>query len=101
RTNKSITTALGNTININITASDNTNDSAPQPFTIAITTTYIAAPVIAQFSVTQGENKGPLISKDGGEVTVSASAGTGTYTWSSNDFSNTSTSKTFVFNPQS
>ncbi|WP_158009138.1 hypothetical protein, partial [Bathymodiolus thermophilus thioautotrophic gill symbiont] len=27
RTNKSITTALGNTININITASDNTNDS--------------------------------------------------------------------------
>ncbi|CAB5496671.1 hypothetical protein THERMOS_541, partial [Bathymodiolus thermophilus thioautotrophic gill symbiont] len=57
RTNKSITTALGNTININITASDNTNDSAPQPFTIAITTTYIAAPVIAQFSVTQGENK--------------------------------------------
>ncbi|CAB5505345.1 hypothetical protein THERMOT_2137, partial [Bathymodiolus thermophilus thioautotrophic gill symbiont] len=29
RTNKSITTALGNTININITASDNTNDSAP------------------------------------------------------------------------
>ncbi|CAB5505590.1 hypothetical protein THERMOT_2178 [Bathymodiolus thermophilus thioautotrophic gill symbiont] len=101
RTNKSITTALGNTININITASDNTNDSAPQPFTIAITTTYIAAPVISQFSVTQGENKGPLISKDGGEVTVSASAGTGTYTWSSNDFSNTSTSKTFVFNPQS
>ncbi|AYQ56272.1 hypothetical protein MS2017_0533 [Bathymodiolus thermophilus thioautotrophic gill symbiont] len=100
RTNRS-TTALGNTININITASDNTNDSAPQPFTIAITTTYIAAPVIAQFSVTQGENKGPLISKDGGEVTVSASAGTGTYTWSSNDFSNTSASKTFVFNPQS
>ncbi|WP_202752461.1 cadherin repeat domain-containing protein, partial [Bathymodiolus thermophilus thioautotrophic gill symbiont] len=44
RTNRS-TTALGNTININITASDNTNDSAPQPFTIAITTTYIAAPV--------------------------------------------------------
>ncbi|OJA03561.1 cadherin repeat domain-containing protein, partial [Bathymodiolus thermophilus thioautotrophic gill symbiont] len=101
RTNKSITTALGNTININITASDNTNDSAPQPFTIAITTTYIAAPVIAQFTITQGENKGPLISKDGGEVTVSASAGTGTYTWSSADFSNTSTSKTFVFNPQS
>ncbi|WP_139458595.1 cadherin repeat domain-containing protein, partial [Bathymodiolus thermophilus thioautotrophic gill symbiont] len=100
RTNRS-TTALGNTININITASDNTNDSAPQPFTIAITTTYIAAPVIAQFSVTQGENKGPLISKDGGEVTLSASAGTGTYTWSSADFSNTSTSKTFVFNPQS
>ncbi|CAB5499113.1 hypothetical protein THERMOT_979, partial [Bathymodiolus thermophilus thioautotrophic gill symbiont] len=95
------TTALGNTININITASDNTNDSAPQPFTIAITTTYIAAPVIAQFSVTQGENKGPLISKDGGEVTVSASAGTGSYTWSSNDFPNTSTNKTFVFNPQS
>ncbi|CAB5499133.1 hypothetical protein THERMOT_983 [Bathymodiolus thermophilus thioautotrophic gill symbiont] len=100
RANRS-TTALGNTININITASDNTNDSAPQPFTIAITTTYIAAPVISQFSVTQGENKGPLISKDGGEVTVRASAGTGTYTWSSDDFSNTSTSKTFVFNPQS
>ncbi|CAB5499772.1 cadherin repeat domain-containing protein [Bathymodiolus thermophilus thioautotrophic gill symbiont] len=100
RTNRS-TTALGNTININITASDNTNDSAPQPFTIAITTTYIAAPVISQFSVTQGENKGPIISKDGEEVTVSASTGTGTYTWSSNDFSNTSTNKTFVFNPQS
>ncbi|OIR25383.1 cadherin repeat domain-containing protein [Bathymodiolus thermophilus thioautotrophic gill symbiont] len=101
RTNKSITTALGNTININITASDNTNDSAPQPFTITITTIYIAAPVIDKFTVTQGENKGPLISKDGGEVTVSASAGTGSYTWSSNDFSNTSTSKAFVFNPQS
>ncbi|AYQ56254.1 hypothetical protein MS2017_0514 [Bathymodiolus thermophilus thioautotrophic gill symbiont] len=101
RTNKSITTALGNTININITASDNTNDSAPQPFTITITTIYIAAPVIDKFTVTQGENKGPLISKDGGEVTVSASAGTGSYTWSSADFSNTSTSKTFVFNPQS
>ena len=97
---KQVTTEI-RTYPITITANDSLHTSEPQSFNITITATYIAAPVISQFSITQGENKGPLISKDGGEVTVSASAGTGTYAWSSADFSNTSTNKTFVFNPQS
>ncbi|CAB5498614.1 hypothetical protein THERMOT_897, partial [Bathymodiolus thermophilus thioautotrophic gill symbiont] len=97
---KQVTTEI-RTYPITITANDSLHTSEPQSFNITITATYIAAPVISQFSITQGENKGPLISKDGGEVTVSASAGTGTYAWSSDDFSNTSTNKTFVFNPQS
>ncbi|AYQ56898.1 hypothetical protein MS2017_1199 [Bathymodiolus thermophilus thioautotrophic gill symbiont] len=97
---KQVTTEI-RTYPITITANDSLHTSEPQSFNITITATYIAAPVISQFSITQGENKGPLISKDGGEVTVSTSAGTGTYAWSSADFSNTSTNKTFVFNPQS
>ncbi|CAB5496990.1 hypothetical protein THERMOT_613 [Bathymodiolus thermophilus thioautotrophic gill symbiont] len=97
---KQVTTEI-HTYPIIVTANDGVHTSEPQSFDITITATHIAAPVIAQFTVTQDENKGPLISKDGGEVTISASAGTGTYAWSSDDFSGTNTNKTFVFNPQS
>jgi hypothetical protein len=60
------------------------------------------APVIKQFTITQGNNQGRVISKTGGAVTVHATVIAKTYEWS-NNFNVTDISEdndvVFVFNP--
>ena len=89
------------TVKVKATTGDGENKNAEQTFTITLDDVLDTAPVINQFTISQGGNKGRLISKDGGDVTVHAMVGTGTYAWSSDDFSgvnssNTSTSVTFA-----
>jgi hypothetical protein len=57
--------------------------------------------VIKQFTVTQGNNQGRVISKTGGVVTVHATVIAETYEWSSVDVTDTSASgdTVFVFDP--
>jgi hypothetical protein len=67
-------------MNINITADDGTNTPATQAFTIAVITDIPdITPVIKQFTVTQGSNRGRVISKTGGVVTVRATVIAETY----------------------
>ncbi|OJA03043.1 hypothetical protein, partial [Bathymodiolus thermophilus thioautotrophic gill symbiont] len=82
---------------IRISVSNGIRSSQEQGFSIAV----ISAPVISQFTVTQNGNKGRLISKNGGNVTIEALAGVGTYAWSSDfsDMDNNVDNSTFVFNP--
>ncbi len=92
---------VGN-MNINITADDGTNAPATQAFTIAVITNIPdITPVIKQFTVTQGNNQGRVISKTGGVVTVHATVIAKTYEWSSVDVTDTSASgdTVFVFDP--
>jgi hypothetical protein len=89
-------------MNINITADDGTNTPATQAFTIAVITDIPdITPVIKQFTVTQGNNQGRVISKTGGVVTVHATVIAKTYEWSSVDVTDTSASgdTVFVFDP--
>ncbi len=90
-------------MDINITADDGTNAPTTKAFTIAIITSVPdIAPVIKQFTITQGNNQGRVISKTGGSVTVHATVIAKTYEWS-NNFNVTDTSEdndvVFVFNP--
>ncbi|CAC9593773.1 hypothetical protein [uncultured Gammaproteobacteria bacterium] len=90
-------------MDINITADDGTNAPATKAFTIAVITSVPdIAPVIKQFTITQGNNQGRVISKTGGAVTVHATVIAKTYEWS-NNFNVTDTSEdndvVFVFNP--
>ena len=87
------------TLNLNITASDGTNTSTPQAFTIAVVDN--STPIIKQFIVTQDGNNGRLISKNGGDVTVQAVVSALSYTWDSSSLTNknSSDSTTFVFDP--
>ncbi|CAC9535668.1 hypothetical protein [uncultured Gammaproteobacteria bacterium] len=89
-------------MNINITADDGTNTPATQAFTIAVITDIPdITPVIKQFTITQGNNQGRVISKTGGVVTVRATVIAKTYEWSSVDVTDTSASgdTVFVFDP--
>ena len=89
-------------MNINITADDGTNTPATQAFTIAVITNIPdITPVIKQFTITQGNNQGRVISKTGGVVTVRATVIAKTYEWSSVDVTDTSASgdTVFVFDP--
>ncbi|CAC9615803.1 hypothetical protein [uncultured Gammaproteobacteria bacterium] len=89
-------------IDINITADDGTNVPITQAFTIAVITNIPSiTPVIKQFTVTQGNNQGRVISKTGGVVTVRAIVIAKTYEWSSVDVTDTSASgdTVFVFDP--
>jgi mRNA-degrading endonuclease HigB of HigAB toxin-antitoxin module len=89
-------------MNINITADDGTNTPATQAFTIAVITNIPdITPVIKQFTITQGNNQGRVISKTGGVVTVRAIVIAKTYEWSSVDVTDTSASgdTVFVFDP--
>jgi hypothetical protein len=91
---------VGN-MDINITANDGTNTTT-QAFTIAVITDIPdITPVIKQFTVTQGNNQGRVISKTGGVVTVHATVIAETYEWSSVDVTDTSASDdtVFVFDP--
>ncbi|CAB5506084.1 cadherin repeat domain-containing protein, partial [Bathymodiolus thermophilus thioautotrophic gill symbiont] len=87
------------TLNLNITASDGTNTSTPQAFTIAVIDNN--TPIIKQFIVTQDGNNGRLISKNGGDVTVQAVVSASSYTWDSSSLTNKNSgnSTTFVFDP--
>ncbi|CAB5498593.1 hypothetical protein THERMOT_893 [Bathymodiolus thermophilus thioautotrophic gill symbiont] len=87
------------TLNLNITASDGTNTSTPQAFTIAVIDNN--TPIIKQFIVTQDGNNGRLISKNGGDVTVQAVVSASSYTWGSSSLTNKNSgnSTTFVFDP--
>jgi hypothetical protein len=90
-------------MDINITADDGTNAPTTKAFTIAVITSVPdIAPVIKQFTITQGNNQGRVISKTGGAVTVHATVIAKTYEWS-NNFNVTDTSEdndvVFVFNP--
>ncbi len=92
---------VGN-MDINITADDGTNTPATQAFTIAVITNIPdITPVIKQFTITQGNNQGRVISKTGGVVTVRATVIAKTYEWSSIDVTDTSASgdTVFVFDP--
>ncbi len=92
---------VGN-MDINITADDGTNTPATQAFTIAVITNIPdITPVIKQFTITQGNNQGRVISKTGGVVTVRATVIAKTYEWSSVDVTDTSASgdTVFVFDP--
>jgi mRNA-degrading endonuclease HigB of HigAB toxin-antitoxin module len=92
---------VGN-MDINITADDGTNTPTTQAFTIAVITDIPdITPVIKQFTVTQGNNQGRVISKTGGVVTVHATVIAKTYEWSSVDVTDTSASgdTVFVFDP--
>ena len=93
---KKVTTTPG-THQITITASNNTQAIATQNFTITIIPTLI----ISQFTITQDENKGRLIKKSGGNVTVRATASAGTYHWDSELTNNSNNDNIFVFNPNS
>ncbi len=89
-------------MNINITADDGTNTPATQAFTIAVITNIPdITPVIKQFTITQGNNQGRVISKTGGVVTVHATVIAKTYEWSSVNVTDTSASgdTVFVFDP--
>ncbi len=89
-------------MNINITADDGANTPATQAFTIAVITNIPdITPVIKQFTITQGNNQGRVISKTGGVVTVRATVIAKTYEWSSIDVTDTSASgdTVFVFDP--
>ncbi|SHA07641.1 hypothetical protein BTHERMOSOX_1813 [Bathymodiolus thermophilus thioautotrophic gill symbiont] len=94
-----ITPSTVATLNLNITASDGTNISTPQAFTIAVIDNN--TPIIKQFIVTQDGNNGRLISKNGGDVTVQAVVSASSYTWDSSSLTNknSSNSTTFVFDP--
>jgi 2C-methyl-D-erythritol 2,4-cyclodiphosphate synthase len=88
-------------INITITASD-TVLSSTQDFTITKTIVKTdTVPVISQFIITQGDNLGRIINKNGVEVTVHALVSADSYEWSSSDTSNTSNTTFFTFNPNS
>ena len=85
-------------MDINITADDGTNTPATQAFTIAVITDIPdITPVIKQFTITQGNNQGRVISKTGGVVTVRATVIAKTYEWSSVDVTDTSASGDTVF----
>ncbi|AYQ57339.1 hypothetical protein MS2017_1659 [Bathymodiolus thermophilus thioautotrophic gill symbiont] len=92
-----VVTDTQTTYPIRISVSNGIRSSQEQGFSIAV----ISAPVISQFTVTQNGNKGRLISKNGGNVTIEALAGVGTYAWSSDfsDMDNNADNSTFVFNP--
>jgi 2C-methyl-D-erythritol 2,4-cyclodiphosphate synthase len=88
-------------INITITASDAALSST-QDFTITKTIVKTdTVPVISQFIITQGDNLGRIINKNGVEVTVHALVSADSYEWSSSDTSNTSNTTFFTFNPNS
>ncbi len=88
-------------INITITASDAVLSST-QDFTITKTIVKTdTVPVISQFIITQGDNLGRIINKNGVEVTVHALVSADSYEWSSSDTSNTSNTTFFTFNPNS
>ncbi len=88
-------------INITITASDAVLSST-QDFTITKTIVKTdTVPVISQFIITQGDNLGRIINKNGVEVTVHALVSANSYEWSSSDTSNTSNTTSFTFNPNS
>ncbi|OIR23800.1 cadherin repeat domain-containing protein [Bathymodiolus thermophilus thioautotrophic gill symbiont] len=97
---KTVTQATG-THPITITVSNGTQNIATQNFTITITAA-LAMPIVEQFTVIQNGNKGRLISKNGGTVTVSVTTSAESYVWRSelaNMESNSGT--TFVFDPSS
>ncbi len=89
-------------ITLAITATNNINTALAFTKNFMINSIDIRIiPVIKQFTVTQGNNQGRIISKTGGVVTVHATVAAKTHEWSSTNVTDTSANSdtVFVFDP--